>query len=108
MNSKRVAEHLALLKIRRKTRQRDVILLGGVFIFFFLELLAFNLLGWLDGRSLPVVAGLVVVFGIAAVMAWVRLEIIKGTIELMEPFRMHRQQRLLKKGVRKFCWSFTF
>lgn len=76
--------YLALLEIRRATGRRDTTLIGGVFIISFIVMVALAMLDLLSGRSLYLVSALVVVFGLAYLTAWVKLQIIKGSIELIE------------------------
>jgi len=80
-------EYTGLLEIRRTAGQRDLSILGGIFIVAFLGLITFGLLDRLNSRSLLIVASLVAVFGFITLMAWVRLEIVKGTIELIQVLR---------------------
>jgi len=47
-------------------------------------MIAFGILDRLTGRSLYLTAAMTVVFGIGYLTTWVRLEIIKGSIELIE------------------------
>ena len=84
MNSRRLKEYIGLLEIRRTAGRRDLSILGGIFIVAFMGLVAFGLLDRLNGRSLLIVSSLVAVFGFVALMTWVRLEIVKGTIELVQ------------------------
>jgi hypothetical protein len=76
--------YLALLEIRRATSRRDTTLIGAVFIISFIAMIALAMLDRLSGRSLVFVSALVVVFGLAYLTAWVKFQIIKGSIELIE------------------------
>ena len=83
MDSDKVGNYLALLAIRRAAMRRDVTIIGGVFIVSFLSTITLGMLERLNGRSLYLVAGMVMVFGLAFLRAWARLEITKASIELI-------------------------
>jgi len=83
MVTNKLENYLTLLSIRRAGRRRDTIIAGGIFLLSFISLIALGLLDRLSGRSLYLVSALVVVFGIGYLMAWIKLEIVKGTIELI-------------------------
>jgi len=83
MMTSKLENYRSLLAIRRNGRLRDARLAGGIFLLAFFSMLALGLLDRLTGRSLYLVSALVVVFGFGYLAAWVRLEIIKGTIELI-------------------------
>ena len=83
MSSTKIENYLALLKLRQTAAKQKVNILGGVFIVSFVLLIAFGLLGKLDGRSLFLVTAMIVPFGFAAMAAWVRVEIIKGSIDMV-------------------------
>ena len=84
MLTSKLENYRSLLAIRRAGRLRDTRLAGGIFLLAFLSMLALGLLDRLTGRSLYLVSALVVVFGFGYLAAWVRLEIIKGTLELID------------------------
>lgn len=84
MSSSRLGDYLELLKIRQAARRRDMLISAGIFLVTFISFIALGLLGGLTGRSVYLVGALIVAFGIGALTAWVRLEIINGTIELIE------------------------
>lgn len=84
MPSDNLENYLTLLDIRRAARRRDTLLTGAVFLISFVSLIAFGLLDRLTGRSLYLVSAIVVVFGIAYLQAWIRLEVIKGSMELVK------------------------
>ena len=75
--------YLDLLEIRRKGRHRDSYLLGGIFWLVFIALVFLVITGQLAGKALTIVIALEVVFGMAYLMAWVRLEEVKNTIDLI-------------------------
>ncbi|PKO12743.1 MAG: hypothetical protein CVU39_22515 [Chloroflexi bacterium HGW-Chloroflexi-10] len=87
MNSNSIENYLALLTIRRKAGWRDMNIIGGIFIVSFLAMIALGMLDQLNGRSLYMVAAIVTVFGFSALMAWVKLRIIHGSIELIDNLR---------------------
>jgi quinol-cytochrome oxidoreductase complex cytochrome b subunit len=76
--------YLALLTIRRAGRRRDTYIVGGIFIISFISMSALGMLDRLSERSMVIVAATVFCFGFAYLTTWVRLEIIKGTMELIE------------------------
>jgi uncharacterized membrane protein len=84
MLSNNLENYLALLTIRRAGRRRDTYFVGGVFIVSLIAVIALGMLDRLSGRSMVFVAAMVVCFGIAYLTTWVRFEIIKGTMELIE------------------------
>ncbi len=87
MNPTRTQNYLALLSIQKSARQRDTLMIGGVFLISFIAMVFLNLSSQLSGRSLTIVGALLVVFGISFLMSWVRLEIIRSTIDLIENIR---------------------
>ena len=83
MKSEKLKNYLALLKIRQAARRRDTWISGGVFFIFFALLMVFLMLNRLSGNSLYLILFLQVCFAFAYLTSWVRLEILKGTIELI-------------------------
>jgi len=81
--SERIQNYLSLLEIRRKSRRWNVTILGGVFLISILATLAVGLVTGLGDRSVYLVAGIDIVLGLSFLMAWVRLEIVRGTIDLL-------------------------
>lgn len=84
MTTNKLEDYAKLLKIRQKARRRDMVISGGIFLVSFISFLALRLLGAMTGRSVDLVGAMIVAFGIVSIMAWVRLEVINGTIELLE------------------------
>lgn len=82
-SSDRLSNYLNLLKIRQSARRRDVRIMGYLFLTSFLATMGFGLVSGLGSREVYLVVGANVVFAIAFVMAWVRLEVITVNIELM-------------------------
>ena len=87
MDLKRTENYLTLLLIRKSARQRDSYITGGVFWISFIAMIILNLIGQLNGRPQIIVGALVVVFGFSYLMVWVRLEMIRNTIDLIENIR---------------------
>ena len=83
MVTNKLENYLSLLSIRRAGSHRNTIISGGIFLISFISMIALGLIDRLTGRSLYLVSALVVVFGLNYLMAWVKLEIVKGTIELI-------------------------
>ncbi len=84
MTTNRLENYLALLTIRRTTGRRDTTILGGTFAVSFIATIALGMLNQLSGRSLYLVTALVVIFGLAYLTAWVKFQIINGSIELID------------------------
>lgn len=81
--SDRIHNYLSLLEIRQKSRRWNVILLGGIFIVSLLSTLASGLVTDLSGRSVYLITGIDIVLGLSFIMAWVRLEIVRSSIDLL-------------------------
>lgn len=77
------ANYIELLKIRQSARRRDVTIIGAIFLISFICMIGIGLVSGLNSREVYLVAAMNVAFGIGFVMAWVKLEIVKGNIELM-------------------------
>lgn len=84
MMSNKLEDYLELLIIRQAARRRDMVIFGGIFLVSFITFIAVGLLGGLAGRSAYLTGAMIVVLGIGALTAWVRLTVISGTIELIE------------------------
>jgi hypothetical protein len=83
MSPTRMLNYLDLLKIRQLGVKRNTIILGGVFIIAFVLFIALGMLDRLSGRSLYLTSALIVIFGFGFLFTRVKLEIIKGSIELI-------------------------
>ena len=81
--SSKLEIYRSLLLIRQKARRRDLFLIGGLFLVSFIATLAIGMLDQL-GRSVYLITGIVVAFGFSCLFTWVKLEVIKGTIEVIE------------------------
>jgi hypothetical protein len=81
--SERIHNYLSLLEIRQKSRRWNVIFLGGIFIVSILTTLALGLVTGLNGRSVYLVTGVDIALGLSFINAWVRLEIVRGSIDLL-------------------------
>ncbi len=95
MTSNKLKDYLELLIIRQAGRRRDMVISGGIFLVSFIFFIAVGLLGGLAGRSVYLVGALIVVFGIVSLTAWVRLEVINGTIELLETLERTKASAVL-------------
>jgi hypothetical protein len=84
MASSELENYSTLLKIRRTAGRRDVTIVGGIFIAFFVAMIAFGMLDRLTGRSLYLVVAMVAVFGFGFLTTWVKLEITKSSIDLID------------------------
>jgi hypothetical protein len=81
--SERIQNYLSILEIRQKSRRWNVTILGGIFSVIILATLAVGLVAGLNGRSVYLITGLDIVLGLTFFMAWVRLEIVRSSIELL-------------------------
>jgi len=84
MNSNKLENCLALLIIRQAAGRRDTTILGGIFIVAFASTIALGMLDRLSARSLYLIAVMIVAFGFGYLTTWVKLEITKGSIELIK------------------------
>ena len=84
MTSTKLENYLTLLTIRRAGRRRDALISGGIFFISMIAITALSMLDQLSERSIYFSAAMVTCFGISFLMTWVRFEIIKGSIELVE------------------------
>lgn len=82
--SERIQNYLSLLEIRHKSRRWNVTILGGIFIVSILATLAYGLVTGLSGRSIYLITGVDIVLGLGFLTAWVRLEIVRSSIELLK------------------------
>ena len=83
----RIQNYLSILEIRQKSRRWTVTILGGTFIISTLAILAVGLVTGLGDRSVYLTVGVDIVFGLSFLMAWVRLEIVRNSIELLNNLR---------------------
>lgn len=81
--SERIQNYLSLLEIRLSAKRWNVTVLGGIFIVLILVTLALGLVTGLSGRSVYLVTGVDIALGLGFLMAWVRLEIVRNSIELL-------------------------
>lgn len=79
----RIQTYISLLEIRQRSRRWNMILLGGIFLVVILSTLAVGLVKGLSDRSVYLIAGVDIALGFSFLMAWVRLEIVRSTIELL-------------------------
>lgn len=84
MVSNKLENYLTLLTIRQAAKRRDTVFIGGIFLISLTSMIALGMLDRLTGRSLYLAAAVVICFGFAFLTTWVRLEIIKGSIELID------------------------
>jgi hypothetical protein len=88
MTTNRLENYLTLLTIRRTAGRRDTTILGGTFAVSFTATIALGMLNQLSGRSLYLVTALIVILGLAFLTAWVKFQIINGSIELINNLQM--------------------
>jgi Zn-dependent protease with chaperone function len=82
--TEQLSQYASLLKIRQKARRRDAIIIGSVFLIVVFATIALGLLDELQGRSIYLILGLTLAFGLGFVQTWVRLEIINASLELVD------------------------
>jgi hypothetical protein len=85
--SVRIQNYLSLLEIRQRSRRWNVTFLGGIFIISILVTLALGLINGLSGRSVYLITGVDIALGLSFIVAWVRLEIVRNSIELLNNLR---------------------
>ncbi len=81
--SDHIQNYLSILEIRQKSRRWNVTILGGIFVISILATLAIGLVAGLGGRSVYLISGVDIALGLSSIMAWVRLEIVRNSIELL-------------------------
>ncbi len=79
-----ISQYLELLSIRRAALNRDSVIAGIAFVVFITATLTAGLLLDLSGRMIYLIAALDTFFGIIYLVAWVRLEIVKESIALLQ------------------------
>ena len=84
MTSSELANYLALLTIRRTAGRRDTWLTGGIFFLSVVLMVVLGLFDGISGRSVYIIAAMMIVFGIGYLTTWTKLEITKGLIELLQ------------------------
>lgn len=84
MTTNRLDNYLALLTIRHAAGRRDTTITGGLFAVFLIATIVFGLLDRINARSIYLVTALLVVLGLAYLTAWVKFQIISGSIELID------------------------
>ena len=82
-HTEQLLQYSSLLRIRQKAGRRDAIIVGSVFLIAVFATLALGLLDELQGRSVYLVWGLILAFGLGFVQIWVRLEITNASLELV-------------------------
>ena len=87
MASEQLKNQLILLKIRQKAYQRDLIIAGGPFLVSFAATVVAGLTESLNSNALYLLAALITCFGLGFLMAWVRVQVIRGSIETLELLR---------------------
>lgn len=99
MTSNKLENYLKILTIRRAARRRDTRITGGVFFVSFIALFALGMLERLNGRSLYLSAAIVVAFGFSYLTAWVKLQIIDGSVELIENLKPSDEELLSEEQI---------
>ena len=92
MTYDRLTAYRNILKVRESAYRRNLFIAGGFFLFAIFSTLGMGLLTGGDGRSIYLLAGFDVLFIVNFVMAWARLEIVKGNIELIDNLQNRDRQ----------------
>ncbi len=79
-----INNYSSLLKIRLSAFRRNTMITGGVFLVSVFATLVIGLLTGLSGRSVYLIIAMNLAFGLGFITSWVRLEVIKGSIELID------------------------
>jgi Zn-dependent protease with chaperone function len=77
-----LAQYTSLLRIRQTARRRDARIIGSVFLMSVLAFVALGLLGDVSGRTVYLLIGILIAFGVSFLMAWIRLKIVTSNLEL--------------------------
>lgn len=88
----KIENYLALLTIRRVAARRNSLILGSVFFLSLIATIALGMLERISGRSLYLVVTMVLLLGLGYLTTWVKLEILSGSIELIDNF-LRMQER---------------
>jgi hypothetical protein len=79
-----------LLKTRERARRRNGRLIGSAFTLSVVATLALGMLDQLSGRTVYLVSGLIIAFGIGYLHNLMRLEIVLGSLEMLDYVRRDR------------------
>ena len=85
-----LAQYTSLLRIRQTARRRDARIIGSVFLMSVLAFVALGLLGDVSGRTVYLLIGILIAFGVSFLMAWIRLKIVTSNLELAAYLRQDR------------------
>ena len=83
MSTERLTKYLTLLKIRQSAYHRNLYIAGGLFLFSIFATLGMGLLTEWNVRSFYIMGAFNVLFIVNFLMAWARLEIVKGNIDML-------------------------
>ena len=83
MDATKIEQYLSLLAIRENGKRRETYFLGAVFLTSFIALIILGLIDHLNGKSMLLVAALVVVFGFSYLTSWIKLEMIRNSVDLL-------------------------
>ena len=89
VSNEQFTNYLTLLKIRREVYLRNLYIEGGLFLFSLLATLAMGLVTEWNVRSFYLMGTFNVLLLVGFLMAWVKLEIVKGNTDLMNNLRDH-------------------
>jgi len=84
MVTNHLENYLQLLKIRHKGKRWVTIIIGVVFLIFFIWLIAEGMLGKSNSKAMYLNAAMIICFSFGFLENWVRLEIIKETMKLID------------------------
>ncbi len=84
MVSDPIQNHMAALRIRRSANRRDTVITGSLFLISIFLTIAMGMLTGLRGRAVYIVTAVDIGIGAGFLMNWVRWEITKEAIDLLE------------------------
>jgi hypothetical protein len=83
VSTEQLTNYLTLLKIRQSAYRRNLYIAGGLFLFSIFTTLGMGLLTEWNVRSFYIMGAFNVLFIVNFLMAWARLEIVKGNIDML-------------------------
>jgi len=84
MASGKLEDYLTLVTIRQTAKRRDTLIAGGVFLISLMATITLGMLDRINMKSFFLVSVMLMGFGFAFLASWIKLEIIKGSIELID------------------------
>lgn len=79
-----ISNYLGILRIRQANLRREQTISGVIFVLTFFGFIAAGLLTEPNSNAVYITGGLVAVLGLIYMMAWVRQEILRHSIEVLD------------------------